>query len=240
MVLTLVRGRGTYDNLLNSTMAGDYFSLIIYSLVADDLSVITFSLLTSDLIVRLLREIKAWVKGRIPYLRSNDVLFVLLMCLLESDLIIITSRMLARDANTSGLLAGNVSLNTSDMWAADSGIILINCRLLTRWKTSLNWVFICDSSLGLRRLEGTFPEMTWPLKWHDILQHFFSFWIQFIRHFGTIWRDIYPLWDASMRMHFGVILGDFLMFLDATASVFVCRKYISLSVWPLNVGSRKL
>jgi hypothetical protein len=138
MVLALMRGRGTCDNLFNSTMAGDYFSLISSGLVADDLIVITFSLFSSDLILRLLWEIKAWFKGCIPYLRNNNVLFVIIIYLLVSDLIRITSRMLAQDVNTFGLLAGNVSLNTPEIWAADSCIILINSRLLTHRKTSFN------------------------------------------------------------------------------------------------------
>ena len=159
-------------------------------------------------------------------LRNNSVLIIIK--LLADVLILIPSRLLAWDLKTFRFLAGNVSLNTSQMGAADTGIIKIISGLLTQRKTSFN-----------RVLKWAFPEMSWPLKWHDILQYFFCFWIQLLKHFGTIfWRNF-----NSIRVVFTnllIILSNFLELLDTNASVFVRRKYISLSVWLLNIWSREL
>ena len=159
-------------------------------------------------------------------LGNNSVLIIIK--LLAYVLILIPFRLLAWDVKTFGFLASNVGLNTSQMRAADTGIILISSGLQTQRKTPFN-----------RVLKWAFPELSWPLKWHDILQYFFCFWIQLLEHFGTIfWRNFNSI--RVVCTHLWIILSNFLELLDATASVFVRRKYISLPVWLLNVWSREL
>ena len=132
---------------------------------------------------------------------NNSVLIIIK--LLAYVLILISFRLLAWDVKTFGFLAG------------DTGIILISSGLQTQRKTPFN-----------RVLKWAFPELSWPLKWHDILQYFFCFWIQLLKHFGTIfWRNFNSI--RVVCTHPWIILSNFLELLDTTASVFVRRKYIS-------------